>query len=70
MRNPGVAMRAVAGVGYSVLLGFFAHLVWLIAPPFGPAIPAALLGTVAIGGFWLALAGARVPTALEDCHAV
>ena len=34
------------------------HVAWLVGPSFGPwMLPAAALGTVAIGGLWLGLAG-------------
>ena len=49
--------RISALIGYCVLVGLFAHLVWLVAPRFGTmAILSAILAVVAIGGPWLALA--------------
>ncbi|MDO9708768.1 hypothetical protein [Paracraurococcus lichenis] len=50
--------RRLAWVGGAVLAGVLLHMLWLVGPPFGPlAIPAGLLGTAAVGGIWLGLAG-------------
>lgn len=50
--------RLLSWVGGSVLLGVWLHMLWLLGQPFGFwAAPAGLLGTVAVGGLWLGLAG-------------
>ncbi len=60
----------LALIGYCVLVGVFAHLLWLVAPNFGTmAIPSALLSVVAIGGPWLALAYAFAGPRLGYGHA-
>ncbi|TPG53168.1 hypothetical protein EAH89_17810 [Roseomonas nepalensis] len=47
---------ALARLGPAVMLGVLAHLVWIVAPAFGAAaVPAALLGVVAVGGLWVGL---------------
>ncbi|WP_198380175.1 hypothetical protein [Roseomonas sp. KE2513] len=56
---------ALARLGPCILLGIVAHLAWIVAPPFGAeALLAALLGVLAVGGLWAALAygpiGARL----------
>ena len=58
---PGVLRRnrrALAWIGGGVLIGILCHLAWLVGPGFGPwMLPTALLGTLAVGGLWLGLAG-------------
>ncbi|MBL6458730.1 hypothetical protein JMJ55_25680 [Belnapia sp. T6] len=50
--------RALAWIGGGVLAGILLHMSWLVGPRFGPwMLPAAALGTFAIGGLWLGLAG-------------
>lgn len=56
---------ALAWLGPCILLGIVAHLAWIVAPPFGAeTLFAALLGVLAVGGLWAALAygpvGARL----------
>lgn len=47
----------LAWIGGGVLLGVLLHTAWLVAPPFGLwALPAAALGTMAVGGLWVGLA--------------
>lgn len=51
----------LAGVGAGVLVGVLLHTAWLVGPPFGPwTLLSAALGTVAVGGLWLALLGGLV----------
>ena len=61
----------LALIGYCVLAGLFAHLLWLVAPSFGTmAILSAILALVAIGGPWLALAYAFAAPRLRGSHAI
>lgn len=61
---------ALGWLGPCILVGVLAHLAWIVAPAFGAAaLLAALLGVVAVGGLWAALAygpvGARLTPRAE-----
>lgn len=57
---------ALARLGLAVLLGVLAHLVWIVAPAFGAAaVPAAMLGVLAVGGLWVGLAYGPVAARLR-----
>ncbi|MDB5413278.1 MAG: hypothetical protein JWR10_1613 [Rubritepida sp.] len=46
---------ALARLGPWILLGILAHQAWIVAPAVGlAALPAALLGVLAVGGLWVA----------------
>ncbi|MCO6417961.1 hypothetical protein JYK14_17605 [Siccirubricoccus sp. KC 17139] len=59
--------RALAWVGAGVLVGVLLRLLWLVGPGFGPlAVLSGLLGTVAVGGIWLGLAGGPIAARLTQ----